>query len=222
MQKELFDEQEYRELPGGGRLTFFRRWLQRGPAEDLMQHLLKDLEWEQPQIRVAGKRHKIPRMQAWHGYPGTGFRYSGVYFKPQPLDQSMLKVLDGLEKQCSARFNSVLVNLYRDQNDGVGWHADDEPEFGLRPQIASLSLGATRRFNFKPKPHFTAAAAWKKGQRALSFDLNHGDVVLMSDTVQSNWLHCVPKESRACQARVNLTFRLVVKNDTKTGTGKSF
>lgn len=210
MQENLFTSQESVILPGGGELVFLRGWLARAEADEHYQTLMNSTQWSQPDIRIAGKLHKIPRKQAWYGEQGTGFSYSGQYFEPIPFSPLLERLNRAVTAEVSVAFNSVLVNLYRDEADSVGWHADDESEFGEHAKIASLSLGETRRFQLKPKQHHLETANWRKGQRSLSFALHHGDLLLMSAGVQDCWLHCVPKERLKCDPRINLTFRRVI------------
>ena len=197
-------------LPGGNAMVLFRSWLPTLEADDRFSTLLNEAPWQQPLIKIAGKEHPIPRRQVWYGEKGAAFTYSGRRFEPVEFTQSVFEIKRAVEQACSASFNSVLMNHYRHESDSVGWHADDEPEFGPEPSIASLSLGATRRFQFKPKPHYYAQAGWEKRKRSLVFELRHGDLLLMNGGVQSNWLHAVPKEKHRCEPRLNLTFRKVV------------
>lgn len=211
MQHTLFAEAENITLPGGHLLTLYRHWMPEPEAISVHESLLASISWEQPSILIAGQRKTIPRLQRWFGERETAFEYSGTRFEPEPFTQLLISLKQRVESQCSLSFNSVLVNLYRNEQDSVGWHADDEPEFGERPQIASLSLGATRRFQLKPKAHFLEAAQWRLGQRVLSFELGSGDLLVMGAGVQENWLHSVPKERAGLDLRINLTFRDVVR-----------
>ena len=212
MLNDLFADEEHFSLPGGGDLIIYRRWLSVEEASCFKAALLETVTWDQPQIRIAGQLKKIPRLQAWYGHVGTGFRYSGVLFEPLPFSNTLDLLKSRVEQTCAVEFNSALVNLYRNGSDSVGWHADDEKEFGVMPSIASLSLGETRRFQLKPKPHHFDAASWIKGKRAINFQLQDGDLLLMGPGVQENWLHAVPKETRECDVRINLTFRKVINS----------
>jgi alkylated DNA repair dioxygenase AlkB len=116
----------------------------------------------------------------------------------------LTQVRTRLEHTTGAAFDSVLANLYRDGKDAMGWHADDEPELGPAPVIASLSLGATRRFAFKPK------AGNEEGAR-LSIVLPHGSLLVMRGATQANYLHAIPRTRRPVGARINLTFRRVLR-----------
>lgn len=212
MQENLFSKTEHLELPGGAPLTIYRSWLGEDDALIFHDSLFRSIKWEQPSIRIAGQSKKIPRLQAWFGHVGTGFTYSGTHFEPTPFTEEIIHLKRLVEMESQHDFNSVLVNLYRNEQDSVGWHADDEEEFGANPTIASLSLGESRRFQFKPKPHHLEAANWDNRQKAISIDLHSGDLLLMGKDVQVDWLHCIPKEAQPHQSRINLTFRLVVQH----------
>jgi len=210
MQENLFSQSEDLVLPGGAKLTIFREWLSDEDAGVFFSGLLKSVKWEQPTIRIAGQSRLIPRKQAWYGHIGAGFTYSGTHFEPVPFTEEIVHLKRLVEIECQHEFNSVLINLYRDENDSVSWHADDEEEFGPNPIIASLSLGAARRFQFKPKPHFTEEVDWRTRQKPVAIDLCNGDLILMKENVQVDWHHCVPKERFTCEPRINLTFRKVM------------
>lgn len=206
---------EHVPLPGLGAISLFHQWLSPSESRQLFALLLQSAPWRQPDIRIAGALKKIPRLQVWYGEKGSDFRYSGVNFQPLPMPAALIELTRKIESVCASTFNSVLVNLYRDENDSVGWHADDEDEFGERPVIASLSLGAERRFLLKPKPFFQASANWKPRQRSIAVPLADGDLMLMNGHVQPHWLHCVPKEKNTTKPRINLTFRAVLKTNVK-------
>lgn len=191
----------YIELPGAS-LTYFPGWLSSEKAESLFHTFLCALPWEQPLISIAGRRVLIPRKQVWMGDPGSVMRYSGVSFSPATWTDEVLALKKSLFEAIGQDFNSVLLNLYRDGSDSVSWHADDEPELGSRPTIASLSLGATRRFSLKRKD---------ASLKPLHLELNSGDLLIMDKDTQNYWMHCLPKDkslvgAKGCE-RINLTFR---------------
>ena len=172
------------------------------PAESdrLFDALRRGIGWRQEEIILFGQRRLVPRLVAWHGDPGARYAYSGVVHEPLPWTPALLEVRDRAESLAGRRFNSVLLNLYRDGRDGMGWHADDEPELGRDPVIASVSLGATRRFRLRHR----------KRRETVPVDLVHGGLLLMRGPRQHHWVHAVPKTSRAVGERINLTFRYVV------------
>lgn len=173
-------------------------------AESIYLALLDTVAWSQPELRMGGRLVKIPRLQAWYGDPDALYAYSNQDFQPLPWTSQLQAMRESLEEVCTARFNSVLVNLYRDGNDGVSWHADNERELGRQPVVASVSLGATRRFLLKP-----SRSHCQRQLQTVSLELEHGDLLVMARLTQQCWLHCIPKTSRPVGARINLTFRCI-------------
>jgi alkylated DNA repair dioxygenase AlkB len=169
-------------------------------ADRLFASLLATIDWRREEILMFGQRRLVPRLVAWHGDPGASYEYSGTAHAPLPWTATLLELRDRVGCLTGRQFNSVLLNRYRDGRDGMGWHADDEPELGAEPAIASVSLGATRRFALRHRRRSTAR---------LALDLGHGDLLLMAGATQRHWLHALPKTARPVGERVNLTFRLV-------------
>ncbi|MFD2784237.1 alpha-ketoglutarate-dependent dioxygenase AlkB family protein [Hymenobacter rubripertinctus] len=170
-------------------------------AAALLAHLTCDVPWQQQPIRLFGKQVMQPRLTAWYGDPAATYQYSGLRLEPLPWTAPLLQLRRRVEAAAGTRFNSVLLNLYRSGQDSMGYHADDEPELGSAPVIASLTLGATRTFRLKPRPGVAA--------EALSLPLTSGSLLLMRGPTQQNWLHALPKTARPVGPRLNLTFRLV-------------
>lgn len=186
-----------------GELAFCQNFYAAPSAEELMEKLLRETAWRQEQIHVWGKAHAQPRLVAWHGDPGTAYGYSGITLQASDWSPTLRQIKNEIESATGHSFNSVLLNLYRDQHDHVGWHSDDEPELGTNPVIASLSLGATRIFKLKHKT--------KSEQKVLSFELSSGSLLMMAGGTQHHWKHCIAKQSRASTARINLTFRQLAR-----------
>lgn len=205
----LLVQQEIIALPGGAELSLARAWLEPAMSRRWCEELWGTVRWEQPSIQIAGVPRRIPRLQAWYADDDAALRYSGTEFSAEPISRRLLELKNAVERFCQRRFNSLLINAYRDQHDSVAWHADDEPELGVRPVVASLSLGASRSFQLKSKPRAYAQTEWYKGRRALNLELHDGDLLIMGPGVQEHWLHAVPKQSKACGLRLNLTFRWV-------------
>lgn len=173
-------------------------------ASNLLRELEATIAWRQDAIRLYGREVLQPRLTAWHGNPAATYRYSGLHLTPQPWTPALQQLRVQVEEATGAAFNSVLLNLYRYGQDSMGWHADDEPELGPTPVIASVSLGATRRFRLRPRNvHETPHAP-------LTIELSSGSLLVMRGPTQQHWLHAVPKTARPTEARLNLTFRLVV------------
>ncbi len=170
----------------------------------LLQHLIQLTPWQQPVLKVYGKWHPTPRLVAFYGDPGLRYQYSNKLHGTLAWTPELLSLRQSLEQHCKASFNCVLLNHYRDGQDTMGWHADDEPELGDAPVIASLSLGATRDIHFKSR-----TAKNKK----ISLSLPAGSLLTMSGATQQHWLHHVPKRARCTQPRINLTFRHIETAD---------
>ena len=182
-------------------LLFDPDFLPVAEAEILLAQFASEVAWEQRSIRIFGQEIPQPRLTAWYGDPAAHYTYSGLAWEPLPWTPALLALRQRVEAATGARFNSVLLNLYRDGRDSMGWHADDEPELGPAPAIASVSLGATRRFRLRPRaglPH-----------PPLSLDLPSGSVLLMRGPTQQHWQHALPKTARVIGPRLNLTFRWV-------------
>ena len=190
----------------GADVALMEAWLTAAEADALQADLLATVGWETHSIMLFGRRLATPRRSCWIGDPGTGYTYSRTRFEPNPWPASLTALRARLEQTCGARFNSVLANLYRDGNDSMGWHSDDEPELGLQPVIASLSVGQTRAFRLRRKlPRGTRAAPGDTAQVPLS----HGSLLRMAGDTQRLYRHEVPKARRVTAARINLTFRWV-------------
>ncbi|GAC1588184.1 MAG: alpha-ketoglutarate-dependent dioxygenase AlkB [Hymenobacter sp.] len=170
-------------------------------AAALLTQLTSGLAWEQRAIRLYGQLLPQPRLTAWHGDPAARYAYSGLTWEPRPWTPALLGLRQRLEAATGAQFNSVLLNLYRDGRDSMGWHADDEPELGPAPVIASLSLGATRRFRLRPRVG--------RAHAPVGLDLPSGSLLLMRGPTQRHWQHALPKTTRPIGPRLNLTFRWV-------------
>jgi len=170
-------------------------------ADELLAALLAGISWQQEDIVIFGERRRVPRLIAWHGDPGAAYTYSGTAHEPLPWTPALQGIRSRIQDLTGHSFNSVLLNRYRDGRDGMGWHADDERELGRDPVIASVSLGATRRFKLRHRRLRDAVA---------TIELAHGDLLLMAGPTQHAYVHAVPKTARPVGERVNLTFRLLV------------
>lgn len=182
-------------------LRYFPHFLDDAKAGDLLQQLLRETAWRQEEIYIAGIARKQARLSAWVGDANAHYSYSGLQLAPSPWTPSLLQLRSAIQERCLCQFNSVLLNLYRDQQDAMGWHSDDEKELGKEPNIASLSLGESRRFLLKHKT---------KKEHRYAITLQHGSLLLMSGKTQSHWLHAIARETSPRDARINLTFRHIV------------
>lgn len=180
-------------------LQFWPGFLEAEPAQQLLQTLMLELPWQQPSIQIYGRNVKIPRQQVWMGEAHCCYRYSGTTFQPQPWHPAVQQLAQQLSEQLALPFNCVLLNLYQGGGEHMGWHADDEPELGVAPKIASISLGQSRRFDLKHR-HLDCQ---------LQLALTHGSLLLMAGRCQQSWLHRLPKQAKATATRLNLTFRYI-------------
>jgi alkylated DNA repair dioxygenase AlkB len=198
-----------------------------GQAEalELLSRFRTEINWTQQFISLYGKRMKCPRLSAWHGDENAVYSYSGMTLHPEPWNEELLRLKEVVEIATEMSFNSVLLNLYRDGSDSMGWHADDEPELGERPCIASVSLGAERTFRLKKRP---LGKALRKadpipsgvGQpthspESISIPLGNGSLLVMMGESQKRWNHSLPKTKRAVGERINLTFRLIDLSESR-------
>ena len=186
-------------LPGA-QLRLARRWLAPEQAQALVPRLLEQVHWEVHRIRLFGRQVASPRLSCWIGDAGATYRYSGTRFEPRPWSPALAGLRGRLQEELGLAFNSVLANRYRDGADAMGWHSDDEPELGPQPLIASLSLGATRRFVLRRRDDHA---------RRLSLELEPGSLLLMAGDTQRHWQHALPRTARPVGERINLTFRRI-------------
>ncbi|RBL93596.1 alpha-ketoglutarate-dependent dioxygenase AlkB family protein [Chitinophaga flava] len=202
LQGSLFEEP----APGNvislknGELAYYPHFFNKAESDTYMQTLLDTIAWKQESMRMYGKEVLFPRLMAWYGDVATSYSFSGNTFVPQPWTQALTDIRDRITPTAGTTFNSVLLNLYRDGNDSMGWHADDEPELGPQPVIASVNFGAARRFllRYKSDHHLKHEIL-----------LEHGSLLIMKGTLQQYWEHQVPKTSRQISGRINLTFRFI-------------
>ena len=170
--------------------------------ERLLAELIKDTPWRQEDVVVWGKTFQQPRLVAWYGDPGRTYRYSSIFLDPIPWTERLSDVKRKVEAVVGASFNSVLLNYYRDHNDSMGLHSDDERELGPTPTIASVSLGAERTLIFKSKID--------PNTKPVRLSLASGSLLIMKGNTQSNYKHGIAKETRRRGPRVNLTFRRIM------------
>ncbi|GLQ49284.1 alpha-ketoglutarate-dependent dioxygenase AlkB [Dyella flava] len=185
-------------------IRYAASWLGRHEADALFERLMHEITWERHRLNLFGREVDSPRLSCWIGDPGTAYTYSRSRFEPCPWTASLLPLRERVQAFCGTRFNSVLANLYRHGQDSMGWHSDDEPELGTCPVIASVSLGAERRFRLRRKsPRGTRAAL------PLGLSLAHGSVLYMAGDTQRYYQHDLPKVAGVTGARINLTFRFI-------------
>lgn len=181
-------------------VALYRDFFSPDESARLFQELVDTIHWQQESIRFGGKAVPLPRLTAWYGDEDKSYRYSGITVNPLPWIPSLLSIKTRVEAVSPVTFNSVLLNYYRGERDSVSWHSDDEPELGINPVIASVSFGATRKFQFKHKTNTDLR---------LAVDLTLGSLLLMAGATQHHWKHQIPKTTKPVGARINLTFRVI-------------
>lgn len=184
-------------LPYDGESLYYDNWLEAGQANLYLKVLLEEIDWKQDELLMFGKRIVTKREVAWYGDEPFEYRYSNSVKTALPWSPQLFSIKQAVETTLGIGFNSCLLNLYHDGSEGMGWHSDDEPELGDDPTIASISLGASRTFQFKHKTTL----------EIRSVLLETGSLLLMQGGCQKHWLHQLPKSTRIQQPRINLTFR---------------
>jgi len=200
-QSSLFGDDQYKlDLPDLD-IDYQPSFLDTDIAWRWYQALRDRIDWRQETITLFGKRHKVPRLSCWMAEAGLDYSYSNMTMWPTDWSDDMRSIKSYIETHSGLIFNSVLLNYYRDGQDSNGWHADNEPELGSNPVIASLSLGGTRDFQLRNNAD---------KQLKYSIALEHGSLLLMRGETQSYWQHHLPKRATA-EPRINLTFRTIKK-----------
>ncbi len=181
-------------------IVYFPSFFTSEVATDLYQELLREIPWQQDNIKVFGKEFVQPRLTALFGNDGKPYTYSNITMQPNPWNLLLQKIKFHIESVAEINFTTVLLNYYRDGRDSNGWHADNEKELGLNPTIASVSLGAERMFQLK---HNTDPSL---RQNIL---LENGSLLIMKGVTQHFWKHQIPKTNKPIGGRINLTFRVI-------------
>ena len=193
----------------GADLVLFPEVALGSDSAEVLARLIDETPWSQETIHLYGKTHLQPRLIAWYGDSDAVYAYSGKQYQPLAWTPLLNDLKAAMESLCNTSFNSVLLNFYRDGADSMGLHADDEPELGPEPCIASLSLGEERTLYFKHKK--------RKELKPLNVVLPNASVLRMRGETQQHWKHGIRKVSRPCGPRVNLTFRRIYPRDGLSG-----
>ena len=180
-----------------GELAMLPRMPLPASPDQVLEQLIRETPWRADTIVVYGKRYLQPRLTAWFGE--ASYTYSGLRLEPLPMTPLLAQLRSAVEAATGHRYNSVLLNHYRNGADSMGMHSDNEPELGPQPVIASLSYGATRSFILRHK----------RSKRTVKLDLADGNLLLMAGSLQENWLHGINKTAKPVGARLNLTFRYI-------------
>ncbi|EDY20682.1 2OG-Fe(II) oxygenase [Chthoniobacter flavus Ellin428] len=186
-------------LPGDGIVNYYGPILSVKDADRYFAALLADVPWKSDEVVIFGKRIETARKVAWFGDSAYGYTYSGTTRHALPWNAELRALKQLIEQTSGAIYNSCLLNLYHDGSEGMSWHSDDEKELARDAAIASLSLGAERKFSFKHK----------RTSATTSVTLEHGALLVMRGTTQTHWLHSLPKSKKVTAPRINLTFRTI-------------
>ena len=200
--EELFTESnvEY-DLPDA-EIEYFPEFFSRENSLFFLPQLLDTIKWKQNTIKMYGKENPVPRLEAWYGDPGKSYAYSGIRMEPTPWTDELKEIKRSIEAKAAISFNSVLINYYRDGQDRVAWHSDDEKELGQNPVIGSVSFGAERIFKLRHKKY-------KINNLKQSITLGNGSFLLMKGATQHHWMHEIPRTAKLIGPRINLTFRVI-------------
>ena len=182
-------------------LTLWEQFFERAEADRLYEALLRETGWQQDAMTMYGNSVNLPRLTSWYGDCDRAYSYSTIVMNPHPWTPDLQAIRERVETETGTAFNSVLLNLYRDGRDSVGWHSDDEPELGHNPVIASVSLGEQRTFQLR---HCT-----RRELPRVDVALGHGSLLLMAGATQRCWKHQIPKTAKPVGPRINLTFRVI-------------
>ena len=170
------------------------------PGDRLDDLGFTNIRWKQDSLKLYGKSIPLPRLTAWYGDPGAAYTYSGIKSDPNPWNDGLLHIKNRIESVVGDSYNCVLLNWYRDGQDSLNWHADDERELGPNPTIASVNFGQTRDFLLRRNDDH---------QQKLSIPLPAGCLLIMAGELQQHWQHAVPVRKRVTGSRFNLTFRWI-------------
>ena len=187
-------------LPGDGIVNYFAQVLQPQQATKYFEQLMDTVPWKNDEVVIFGKHIITKRKVAWFGDSNFSYTYSNTTKQATIWTKELLELKNLAEEKCQTTFNSCLLNLYHNGAEGMGWHSDDEKSLQNECTIASLSLGAERKFLLKHK----------QTKQAVSVQLQNGSLLAMKGATQTNWLHSLPKTTRVSTARINLTFRSMV------------
>lgn len=175
--------------------------------QDLDKIKFTNIMWKHDKIKLYGKEIPLPRLTSWYGDKGKDYTYSGIMSKPNQWNDGLLYIKNQIEKIANVKFNSVLLNWYRDGEDHLNWHADDEKELGKNPVIASVNFGEKRDFVIRRNDDHS---------KKITIPLSHGTLLIMRGELQHFWQHSVPKRKNVVGSRFNLTYRRVfIDGDSK-------
>ncbi|WP_367605627.1 alpha-ketoglutarate-dependent dioxygenase AlkB [Legionella sp. W05-934-2] len=180
-------------------IAYHPHFLTVSESNQYFNQLINSICWQQESYKMFGKSVLAPRLVAWHGDEDAIYQYSGVKHQPSPWNEPLLQLKHKVEVLIRHPFNSVLLNLYRDGQDSMGWHTDNERELSDKPIIASITLGAERKFLLRNN----------QTKQRTQLTLEQGSVLIMQGDTQNHYKHSIPKTNAIIGPRINLTFRLI-------------
>ncbi|MDQ4012607.1 MAG: alpha-ketoglutarate-dependent dioxygenase AlkB [Thermoproteota archaeon] len=183
-----------------GLVNYYGKILAYQEANQYLDLLMKNILWKNDEVILFGKHIVTKRKAAWYGNSDYSYTYSNTTKQALPWTKELCELKQTVEKLAGTTFNSCLLNLYHNGDEGMGWHSDDEESLGKNNTIASVSFGAERKFLFKHK----------QTKQIISLMLEHGSLLIMKNSTQANWLHSLAKSKNVTQPRINLTFRTIV------------
>jgi alkylated DNA repair dioxygenase AlkB len=199
---DLFNSRDidFNYLPYDGTVNYYGLVTSADKAHSYLTTLLEHIAWKNDEARIFGKHFITKRKAAWYGDDAYAYSYSNATKQALPWTPELIELKTLVEERTGTTFNSCLLNLYHNGDEGMAWHSDDEASLGKNTTIASLSFGAERKFMFRHK----------QTKQTVSLILQSGSLLVMKGTTQTNWLHSLPKTKKVTTPRVNLTFRTIV------------
>lgn len=189
-------------LPKDGTVNYYGKLLNKIEADNYFEKLLTSIQWKNDEAIIFGNKIITKRKVAWYGEKSFEYTYSKTTKSAWPWTKELLELKTLIEQKTGETFNSCLLNLYHNGKEGMAWHSDGEPDLKKNGAIASLSLGAERKFSFKHK----------QTKETISLLLEHGSLLIMKDATQQNWRHRLPPSKLIMRPRINLTFRTIEGN----------
>jgi len=182
-----------------GEYIYIPSFIDKTKSDFYLNTLLQEIDWKQEKMKMYGKLLMFPRLTAWYGDSEKPYTFSGITLTPNSWTKELLDIKKEIELKCKVKFNSVLLNLYRNGKDSISWHTDAEKELGRNPIIASVNFGATRMFQLRHQ----------QTKERIEIELKHGSLLIMQGELQHYWQHQVPKTKKEIRERINLTFRVI-------------
>jgi len=200
VQSSLFNHDAIDVLPYNGDVTLYNNFFSAAESREYFKSLMNEIQWKQEPIKIFGKEVMQPRLTAWYGNSDKPYSYSGITMYPHAWTNTLYAIKQRIEPVAGVIFTSALLNLYRNGNDSMGWHRDNEKELGDTPVIGSVSFGSTRKFQFRN---------YKTKKDLKSVELTNGCFLLMRGRTNHFWEHQVPKTAQVVNERINITFRVI-------------